>query len=727
MAQPAPPFGSNNPFRRKPPSAPAAVAPPAPALAPAPAPGAYPESRASISVTTHDSAAALAPALLSSDHFRTQLQSQPQSAQPPPTTSFQKAKVVKKVRVQSPPPSSPESAGVPDRYPPIGHDDDDSTSSSGDDDDDVTSQDPFGNVLPIDPASEAAALDGLPQLTSHGPPPNPFQKTLKDMEVGPGVSTQSPNTTPAARGTMDVDAFRRLLLTGQAGGLGISQPAPSNPSVPPAQLSPHPTTPAADGASVTDASSISRQSIFDATYPVQDTPRTSHEASEPEPESDQRGLLSNSLPKIPPPPITARRKPPPPSSRHGKLIKLELGQAPNQAPTRDGIARPMSSSSLSSQMGQAVTSPLVSPPAQPQSPPSDVNKPLPPAPSRFSPDGVAESIFDREAAGKVPEMEIDLDTVAMPPPRPPTPPSHSHAASSTAATAPHPPKKPAPPPRRQPHGRSDSKLSTITSSSPAPQPEDPDPLRRSSMDSTRSHSSSLRINIHAPAPPPPRRSSHMPRSANSFVSPSSVSLSSIASGSTAERSPSEAPELSPVAASSLPGELSKSSPGVTTPGVGNPLHGITSTPESFYAHSHSAAALNHPKLAPPPPPARNPSVRAKRPTSASSFDAASRRMVGKGKEAGASSAPIAPPPPPRLRRSSRGSLDGPGAARRASGESVRVISEALAEEPGSGAEEVTAVVESTAPVANDILADLDKLQREVDALRGQFEKGGGGA
>ncbi|KAK3689844.1 hypothetical protein B0T22DRAFT_481040 [Podospora appendiculata] len=723
MAQPAPPFGSNNPFRRKPPSAPAAVAPPAPA--PALVPGAYPESLASISVTTPDSAAALAPALLSSDHFRTQLQSQPQSAQPPPTTSFQKAKVVKKVRVQSPPPSSPESAGVPDRYPPIGDDDDDSTSSSDDDDDDaVGSQDPFSNVLPSDPSDQAAALDGLPQLTSHGPPPNPFQKTLKDMELGPGMSTQSPNRTPGARGTMDVDAFRRLLLTGQSGELGISQPAASNPGVPPAQLSPHPTTPGADGASITDASSISRQSIFDATYPVQDTPRTSHEASEPEPESDQRGLLSNSLPKIPPPPITARRKPPPPSSRHGKLIKLELGQAPSQAPTRDGIARPMSSSSLSNQTGLAVAPPLVSPPSQPQSPPSDINKPLPPAPSRFSPDGVAESIFDREAAGKVPEIDTDPDTIAMPPPRPPTPPNHSHATSSTGATVPHPPKKPAPPPRRQPHGRSDSKLSTITTSSPAPQPEDPDPLRRSSMDSTRSISSSLRINIHAPAPPPPRRSSHMPRSANSFVSPSSASLSSIASGGTAERSPSEAADSSPFTASSLPGELSKSSLGATTSGGGSPLHGMSSTPENLYAHSHSAAQ-SHTKLAPPPPPARNPSVRSKRPTSVSSLDATSRRNAAKGKEPGASSAPIAPPPPPRLRGSSRGSLDGPGAARRASGESVRVISETLTEEPG-GVEEVTGVVE-TAPVANDILADLDKLQREVDALRGQFEKGGGGA
>ena len=57
--------------------------------------------------------------------------------------------------------------------------------------------------------------------------------------------------------------------------------------------------------------------------------------------------------------------------------------------------------------------------------------------------------------------------------------------------------------------------------------------------------------------------------------------------------------------------------------------------------------------------------------------------------------------------------------RRTSGDSVRILPGTLAEEPGptDGGE-----AEGVDTSANDILANLTELQREVDALRGQFEK-----
>ena len=64
--------------------------------------------------------------------------------------------------------------------------------------------------------------------------------------------------------------------------------------------------------------------------------------------------------------------------------------------------------------------------------------------------------------------------------------------------------------------------------------------------------------------------------------------------------------------------------------------------------------------------------------------------------------------------------------RRTSGDSVRVLPGTLAEEPGSTGAETEQENQgndgAAATSANDILANLTALQREVDALRGQYEK-----
>jgi len=647
-------LNSNNPFRRNAPGI------PAPALA------------ASDSGPAHSPVDA-SPPLPSSDQFRSQLEDLGHSAHPPPATTFQKPKVIKKVRVQSPPPSSPESAGVPDPY---SRDDEESDESSliGDDDDELN---PFGSSRPAVSHHSEGGFDGgarLPQLAVHRVPPNPFQRTLQNLELRKAEGEQSLSTSPAptsqsARGALDVDAFKRLLLTGQAGGLGAT-PTPSAP----APQAGHPGT-QTDGASLTDASSVPRHSLFDAIHAVvQETPRTSHETSEPDGDDEQHVLISSTRARVQAP-TTLRKKPPPPSSRHGKLIKVELKDE-NKA---EGGPSPSGTPST----------------------PLEINKPLPPSPERHLREVESESIFDREAAGKVPELVEETVAEPLAIPRPPTPPSASHSTQQSVTPVSPTPKKPPPPPaRRHPHGRSDSKASIIVTA-PAPAPVSAPPslseevdtsVRRSSQDSTRSRSSSLRVSVHAPAPPPPRRPNHVSRASNSFISPSAVSFSSMLS-SGSERSPSEMAEPPPLTPA---GQIRPSS-----------SHDENMLPAEGAAPSPSHPNIVQPKLfPPPPPPARNVSTRSKRPPSVSSVDATYKRL----------SAQMPPPPPPRLRGSSKGSVDGsvmgtPG--------NTRILGGAMAEEPA--ADITAATVDSGA--ANDILADLTALQREVDLLRGRVEKG----
>ncbi|KAK0649465.1 hypothetical protein B0T16DRAFT_428218 [Cercophora newfieldiana] len=655
MAQPSS-LSSNNPFRRN--GSGASV--PTPIAAPPPP---FPDAL--------DSPSDVAPSMSSSDQFRAQLQALPHTDRPPPATSFQKPKVVKKVRVQSPPPSSPESAGAPERYSRRDPGFDDSSSSSEDDQDEM--YDPFNITLPTNPTDSQDSIvsneDSSRQLP-HRAPPNPFQRTLQDLELGSKEVAPSADSPAGTRGALDVDAFKRLLLTGQAGGPGTAQIAPPTSASVPAQGA-HPPSQTGDGASLTDTSSISRQSIFDATYaPIHDTPRTSHEISEPEGDDDRHSLIGNNRPKAQSP-ATLRKKPPPPSSRHGKLIKMEL-----KGRDQEGSD---ASSSVSPRAAKGPASPPHHTVLQEPTTPLEVNKPLPPAPHRHPIEEESESVFDREAAGKVPEPAREFVEEPLPVERPPTPPKssqHTLTPTTNSSKKPPPPPRPsinvtAPPPTQTTH------LEELDTSA-----------RRSSQDSTRSRSSSLRVSIHAPAPPPPRRPAHNARPSSS------------------EKSPSEVPEFSPIPAGVTAAVISSNN---QTPSP------HTETPSSITEPSASPPPLHHggvhPKLfPPPPPPARNASTRSKRPPSVSSLDATSRRV----------GTPLPPPPPPpRQRGSSKGSVDGSGlAARKTSIDGVRISEEKLVEEPA-----LVAVPVEKISAAPGILADLTALQREVDALRGKVEKG----
>jgi hypothetical protein len=282
--------------------------------------------------------------------------------------------------------------------------------------------------------------------------------------VLPSTSVSSPG-----RASLDVDAFKRLLMTGNA-GLGLSTTSPPTQ----AQVAHHAL---GDGGSSTDASSISRQSIFEAIQEAHsESPRTSHEISEPD--DDRRGLTGDFQSSI-----SGRKKPPPPSSRHGKLIKVELRDEP---PTNT-VQSPSTPGSITSQ-NYFSSSPVHSNRSL-----TDLNKPLPPAPNRASHDSDRESIFDKESAGKTPE--------------PPSP-----SSSIRRKTPPAPPLA-----RRHSQLVSDSKLTRSNSGRLSPKVEEEN-VSIAAMESGRPRSDSGR----APPPPPSRRPASMRHPPLS--SPSTVSL-----------------------------------------------------------------------------------------------------------------------------------------------------------------------------------------------------------
>lgn len=110
-------------------------------------------------------------------------------------------------------------------------------------------------------------------------------------------------------------------------------------------------------------------------------------------------------------------------------------------------------------------------------------------------------------------------------------------------------------------------------------------------------------------------------------------------------------------------------------------------------------------MAPPPPPTRNPSTR--RPQSLYGLESSHRRGPAEIKPRDG----VAPPPPPsRIRGSSQSSADGPSG--RASLDSAR--------KPRTSADEFGNLDAQYPGQSVDILADLESLQREVDALRGRM-------
>ncbi|KUJ14974.1 uncharacterized protein LY89DRAFT_126828 [Mollisia scopiformis] len=496
-------------------------------------------------------------------------------------------KITKKVRVQSPPPLSPSTPSLPD-----------SNSTIGEENYSFSARPPTPPIPQDDDPFDTTTSDISEDEELSKPnkaPANPFSRTLETMEHPQRDIPTIPPTgvSSPGRASMDVEAFKRLLMTGSA-EVGTSTP--------PTASQVHVVHALGDGGSSTDASSVSRQSIFEAIQePHPESPRTSHEISEPEDDRRQlRGEISYS---------SGRKKPPPPNSRHGKLIRVEL----RDDTTLSALQSPPTPGSITSQHYFSS-----SPRSQ-----TDLNKPLPPAPNRASHDSDRESIFDKEAAGKTPE-------------------SPSPESLQQKKTAPAPPLS-----RRHSQKVPESKLNRPATARLSPKPEEE--LSSASLtpppnENTRPRSNSGR------APPPP--------------APPSRRIGSVRMNSSSQNLPLSSP---------------------------------------------SSVSL------PSPPPARGTarSISGGKPPSVHSMDLSTPSNKR---------ASVMPPPPPPPRHG-RTSFDGqsPGTSRRTSSDYPRRSMDSARR--GSAASSVLQMPEEVqGPAGHDILADLSKLQAEIDALRNQAEK-----
>jgi hypothetical protein len=174
--------------------------------------------------------------------------------------------------------------------------------------------------------------------------------------LAPGSGEQSDLTSSRAtpRPALDVDAFKRLLLTGESG-------VPIGPAMPASAHAPsQPILTSDSSSSNADTASVSQQSIFEpVASAVTDTPRTSLELDREEATGDRRSLLAKT-------PIETHKKPPIPRPRHGKSFNVTttssaLSISPQATQWREIADAPASENAR-------VASP------------SDLNKPLPPPP-----------------------------------------------------------------------------------------------------------------------------------------------------------------------------------------------------------------------------------------------------------------------------------------------------------------------------------------------------------
>ncbi|KAK2753850.1 hypothetical protein FQN55_000214 [Onygenales sp. PD_40] len=411
----------------------------------------------------------------------------------------------------------------------------------------------------------------------------------------------SPSQSPAAargkRATMDVDAFKRLLMTGDTGtGEGPS---------PPSQIPSHPlqAPPINDSSSNTDTGSASKQTIFETHRPPQaDTPRTSHDMSTSEADAERRKLVAQSR-------QTERPKPPPPKTRHGKPIKNNVDQA-------SPIARSSSINSLGHRSSSSTSISSAQIPQQERDSAGDINKPLP---------------------------QPQLDT----------------------------------------------SIPSINTNSP--QEESESPLL------------SLPQNKRPPTPPLARRHSQMKPKKSGLSRNNSARLSL----GTNALNTSSSFTSSPLKTPPPPPSRRKDRDSLMFPPPGTPPHA-------------KPPAISHDQ--PPPPPSRQRSDSNREDAS----DQASLRSIDTFSSATTSNKRAPPhggpprPPPPRRTGGSRASLD----------ESRPVISGSAADSVATGTDSTRRRSPSSSTTtsqsqsqshATDILADLTRLQKEVDDLRGQYE------
>lgn len=260
-------------------------------------------------------------------------------------------------------PPAPSSSPASDLLPPQSIQDD-------------SPEDPFG--AESDGAGGSTEDEDTRQNTAHNTgnhqsitggasamPANPFKKTLVDLGAESRPAPPSPGSegrsmeaeSKTTRPHYDVDDFKRLLLTGEKSVSG------ANAAVPPPVNFQSPAH-VGDSSSNTDASSISRQSIFEPISGLlQESPRSSHESL---PSDNERQRLVGSIPTA-----SERIKPSTPRHRHGKLVKPNAPQTVSfEDPTLS-----ISDSAVGAMAPVDRSIPRTS---------GDVDKPLPPLPPPLS-------------------------------------------------------------------------------------------------------------------------------------------------------------------------------------------------------------------------------------------------------------------------------------------------------------------------------------------------------
>lgn len=508
---------------------------------------------------------------------------------------------------------------------------------------------------------------------SSGAPPNPFERTLATLEPQ-SIAPQDKEENPApeklgarpGRASMDVDSFKRLLMTGSTAP-STSEPSSSAPG---SHLKSglHP-----DNGSSTDTSSTSHQSIFE---PIPETrtesPRTSYEMDISD---DDEG--ANLIEEGPPPPKKEKKqKPPPPKHKHGKGL-----QPPTRAPQTVSFFdfTPSFSSVNEKTPGIQVSSQSVEPGTAYT--PSDLNKPLPPNPPISSPLHSSGISGQQPTMSSNPGADAFISPKKMPPPPPPLSRRHSQLKSSSAST----------------RSRSNSNLSTKSQIIP----------------DTPSSSLSLETsNVKSPPPPPARRSGP-PTSGTPLKDRSHIPQHSKSDLQELESHTQPEPEQPSIANIVLPPHSYSQTP------LESSRDSITKSGMIMQRPSRSASGSS---VAPPPPPPRR-SHRFSRDGDSPSESRRSSMEIHPARRASGASLTSSLRREVATNENSTTKLQSENevhatlaeatitasSAKEKMAEQVGMVSEAAGEGPRDG--KVAGV--------DDFLKGLDDLQKEIDEMRGR--------
>ncbi|KIY02957.1 uncharacterized protein Z520_01422 [Fonsecaea multimorphosa CBS 102226] len=299
-----------------------------------------------------------------------------------------------------------------------------------------------------------------------------------------------------SKSTMDVDAFKRMLLTGDRGSSSVRDTAGQS-----IQSGPNPVS---DSGSSADTASISQHSIFETVQPAPDeSPRTSDEL-----EANEANIYRAQLGTI----SEKGEKPPPPKSRRGKPLK-DLGTEQGPTAKFDSFINSLALPGSRNVSSEAPS--LRSPPIDESSTGDrlasagypDTQKKVPPAPPltrRKSQQAPKKPVLTRSSSSR---HSVFSETDG--------PPSPYFSSSGT--------KPPPPPPARRTNSTGDRRPSLDVASIP----EDADVMDsevRPGLQSSPSYSKRMSQGLPPPPLPPPRRGRGSSRSSMETTRPSMAHL-----------------------------------------------------------------------------------------------------------------------------------------------------------------------------------------------------------